>query len=178
VTALPEGPVQEIARRLLGARLRTEVDGALTEVMLTEVEAYGGLDDPASHAYRGIRRANSAMFGRPGTLYVYRAYGVHWCANVVTGPDGVGEAVLLRSGIPTIGEEIMRSRRGRNDHLCDGPGRLCQALSITGALDKTGLEEGPVRLTLADETPSRVLATPRVGITKATDRLWRFVIME
>ncbi len=149
----------------------------VTEVVLTEVEAYGGPDDQASHASNGQTRRNRSMFGPAGTLYVYRSYGVHWCANVVTGPVGTGEAVLLRAGRPIDGEEVIRQRRGRSDHLCDGPGKLCQALGITGVHDGTSLEDGPVRLIPAQETPGTVVATPRVGITKATDRLWRFVLV-
>jgi DNA-3-methyladenine glycosylase len=170
-------PVEEVAPTLLGARLRTTFAGTATEVLVTEVEAYGGEDDPASHAFGGLRARNRAMFGPAGTLYVYRSYGVHWCANVVTGPEGTGQAVLLRGGTPLVGESTMRSRRGRTDHLCDGPGKLCEALGITGQHDGTSLDTGPVRLILADEIPDRVITTPRVGITKATDRLWRFVLV-
>lgn len=178
MSTLPEGPVEEVAKRLLGARLRTEFDGLATEVMLTEVEAYGGTDDPASHAFGGAGERNRAMFGPAGTLYVYRSYGVHWCANVVTGPVGVGEAILLRAGVPTEGEETMQRRRGRADHLCDGPGKLCQALGITGSQDGTSLFEGPVRLRLPAAPPSQtVLATGRVGISKAKERPWRFTIL-
>jgi DNA-3-methyladenine glycosylase len=174
---IPDIPVDEIARRLLGARLRTEIEGTPTEVALTEVEAYGP-EDPASHAFRGERNANRSMFKKPGTLYVYRSYGMHWCANVVTGPVGTGEAVLLRAGTPVTGEAAMRRRRGRDDHLCDGPGKLCQALGITGDLDGTSLETGPARLTLAGDIPGKVIATSRIGITKGTDRLWRFVLVQ
>ncbi|MFZ0492113.1 MAG: DNA-3-methyladenine glycosylase [Acidimicrobiia bacterium] len=174
---IPDLPVDQVARSLLGAHVRTELDGTPTEVMLTEVEAYDA-EDPASHAFRGPRHSNQSMFQESGTLYVYRSYGVHWCANVVTGPAGRGEAVLLRAGTPIAGEALMRSRRGREDHLCDGPGKLCQALGITGDLDGTSLSTGPARLTLADEIPGKVIATPRIGITKATERLWRFVLVQ
>jgi len=174
---IPDLPVEKVARSLLGAHIRTQIDEAATEVMLTEVEAYGA-EDPASHSFRGLRVSNRAMFEKAGTLYVYRSYGVHWCANVVTGPAGRGEAVLLRAGVPIVGEAVMRHRRGREDHLCDGPGKLCQALGITGDLDGTSLETGPARLTLADEIPGKVMATSRIGITKATERLWRFVLVQ
>jgi len=173
---IPDLPVDQVARLLLGAHVRTEIDGTPTEVMLIEVEAYGA-EDPASHSFRGPRRSNRAMFMEAGTLYVYRSYGVHWCANVVTGGVGTGEAVLLRAGRPVVGDAVMRGRRGREDHLCDGPGKLCQALGISGIHDGTNLETGPVRLILGSGT-GRVIATPRVGITKATDRLWRFVLVE
>ena len=92
-----DGPVEELARRLLGSTLWTDFGGR-TAVRLTEVEAYGGPDDAASHAYRGLTSRNSSMFGPPGTLYVYRSHGIHWCANVASGPEGDGQAVLLRGG--------------------------------------------------------------------------------
>lgn len=155
--------------------MRTEFDEP-TEVVLTEVEAYMGDRDEASHAFRGETPRNRSMFGPAGTLYVYRSYGIHWCMNVVTGPPGLAHAVLLRGGIPTAGRETMAVRRGRSDHLTDGPGKLCEALGVTGAHDGTSVFEGPVRL-LAGELPDsmRVVATPRIGITKAAHHPWRFV---
>jgi DNA-3-methyladenine glycosylase len=170
-----EGDVVAAARALLGRTLVSDVDGRRTSVMLTEVEAYGGEDDPASHAVRGPTTRNRSMFGLPGTLYVYRAYGIHWCANVVTGPEGVGSAVLLRAGAPIEGAEVMRRRRGRGDHLTDGPGRLTQALGITGALDGSSLRGGMVRLA-GRRVAGTVQATPRKGITRGTERPWRFVL--
>ena len=117
------------------------------------------------------------MFGPPGTLYVYRSYGVHWCANVSAGPDGIGRAVLLRGGVPLEGETIMQQRRGRLDHVADGPGKLAQALGIDGSHDGTSVFDGPVRLLpRSGETPS-IVSTPRVGITKANERPWRFVLV-
>ena len=88
------------ARQVLGWRLRTEFDGSPTEVILTEVEAYAGLDDPASHAYRGRTKRNGSLFAGPGTLYVYRSYGIHWCMNVVVADAATPNAVLLRGGVP------------------------------------------------------------------------------
>ncbi len=164
----------EVAPRLLGMRLRSEIGGVVTEVALTEVEAYTE-DDPASHAYRGESERNRTMFGRAGLLYVYRSYGIHWCANVVTGPEGSGQAVLLRGGKVTVGRAEVIRRRGRGDHLADGPGKLCQALGITG--DHDGLDllgDGPIRLR-PGTAPSTYLATPRVGISRATEVRWRFV---
>ena len=158
-------------------RLRTEFGGRVTEVLLTEVEAYGGSDDAASHAYKGPTERNRSMFGPPGTLYVYRSYGVHWCANVATGPKGTGRAVLLRGGEPLEGKAAMQQRRGRADQLTDGPGKLAQALGIDGSHDGTDLLAGPVRLLpRVIEVPS-IVATPRVGITKAKERPWRFVLV-
>jgi len=174
--ALLGGGVLEAARGLLGRRLRSDIGGEVCEVILTEVEAYAGADDPASHAYRGKTPRTRTMFGPPGHLYVYRSYGIHWCMNVVTGPEGQASAVLLRGGFPVAGEAVMAQRRGRADHLTDGPGKLCQALGVTGANDGAPLSEGPVRLHDADPITGVVIATSRVGVGKAADRLWRFVL--
>jgi DNA-3-methyladenine glycosylase len=144
--------------------------------MLTEVEAYRGDEDPASHAYHGRTARNRAMFGPPGTLYVYRSYGLHWCLNVVVAEVGIAHAILLRAGVPLVGTAVMERRRGRGDHLTDGPGKLAAALGVDGAHDGTSLVDGPVRL---EEGPLpagyAISATPRIGITKAADRPWRFV---
>ena len=170
-------PVEQAAPALLGWRLRSAVDGNVTEVELSEVEAYGGADDPASHAYRGRTDRNASMFGEAGVLYVYRSYGVHWCANVATGQTGEGQAILLRAGTPTEGRSIIETRRGRADHLTDGPGKLCRALAIQGDHDGTSLIDGPIRLLPPIwAVSSTVVAAPRIGITKATDRPWRFTL--
>ncbi|GIU94696.1 MAG: hypothetical protein KatS3mg012_1153 [Gaiellaceae bacterium] len=115
------------------------------------------------------------MFGPPGRLYVYRSYGVHWCANVVCDAEGVGAAVLLRALAPTHGLDAMRSRRGVEDELllCSGPGRLAEALAITGADDGASLEEPPFTLRLP-AAPAPVVVGPRVGITRARELPWRF----
>jgi len=169
--------VLDLAPALLGRRLRTAFDGDITEVSITEVEAYGGEDDAASHAHRGRTARNAAMFGPAGLLYVYRSYGLHWCLNVVAGPEGTGSAVLVRGGVPTKGRAVMARRRGRDDHLCDGPGKLCQAVGVTGEHDGTSLRDGPVRLL---PTPpgagGTATTTPRLGISRAADRPWRFVL--
>ena len=168
-------PVQQAAQALLGWRLQSSISGVTTEVILNEVEAYGGSDDPASHAYGGATARNASMFGGAGTLYVYRSYGVHWCANVATGPVGEAQAVLLRGGRPTDGINAMETRRRRVDHLADGPGKLCQALGIIGEHDGTSLIDGPIRLLPpVGAVDADIEASPRVGISKATDRHWRF----
>ena len=169
------GPVDQVARRLLGCLLSTD-SGGRTAVVIDEVEAYGGADDPASHAFRGPTARNASMFGPAGTLYVYRSYGVHWCANVVTGPEGTGEAVLIRGGRVVEGMGLVLARRGRSDHLTDGPGKLTQALAITGDHDGTSVRTGPVRLEVGPAPyPSRVRSTPRIGISREVHRPWRFV---
>ena len=172
-----DGHVEKVARSILGMRLRTEFGDRVTELLLTEVEAYGGSDDAASHAYRGPTERNQSMFGPPGTLYVYRSYGVHWCANVATGLEGTGRAVLLRGGVPLEGEGIMQQRRGRLDALADGPGKLAQALGIDGSHDGTSLIDGPVRLLPRLGDAPSIVATPRVGIARAKERPWRFVLV-
>ncbi len=170
------GPVVGAARGLLGRRLRSEIGGSPTEVVISEVEAYGGGDDPASHAAGGATPRNTAMYGPPGTLYVYRSYGIHWCLNVVTGPAGSASAVLVRGGLPVFGEAVMAGRRGRSDHLADGPGKLAQALGVTGAHDGTSVFDGPVRILGEASRDIAVVAGPRVGISRAADRPWRFVL--
>ena len=133
---------------------------------IVEAEAYAH-DDPASHSFRGRRVSNAAMFGPPGTLYVYRSYGIHWCVNVVCRPAGVGAAVLVRSLEPVHGVETMRARRGR-EPLATGPGNVGQALGATPA------QNGEPAVLLPPDRPRRVEASARIGITKGTERPWRF----
>ena len=178
LAALLAGDVVAAARGLLGRRLRSEIGGVACELVLTEVEAYGGADDPASHGSGGRTLRNASMFRAGGTLYVYRSYGMHWCLNAVTGPVGEPAAVLLRGGRPVLGEEHMRRRRSRLDHLCDGPGKLAQALGVTGEQDGSSLLEGPVRLVGEPAAGRRIAAGPRVGITRAAERPWRFRLVE
>jgi DNA-3-methyladenine glycosylase len=171
------GPSPEVAPLLLGWRLASLVGGVAAEVALTEVEAYSS-EDPASHAYNGLRPRNAAMFGPPGTLYVYRSYGIHWCANVVCGDIDIGAAVLVRAGVPTTGIDAMVNRRGRENHLADGPGKLTQALAIDISHNHLDLFDpaSPIRL-LPGDPPPAVHVTTRIGITKATELPWRFVSM-
>lgn len=165
-------PSWEVAPELVGWQLLTSF-GAGTSVVLTEVEAYDQTD-PASHSYRGPTSRTRTMFGPPGHLYVYRSYGIHWCMNVVTGPEGHGAAVLLRGGRPVSGLDTMISRRGRQSQLADGPGKLTQALGISGDHDGLWMGDGPVVLRPDRRSPV-VVATPRIGITKAVETPWRFV---
>ncbi len=168
--------VTAAARALLGARLTKGTCRAKTGIVITEVEAYGGADDPASHAFRGKTGRNASMFGPPGTLYVYRIYGMHWCANIVVGPPGSPGAVLIRGGEPVIGRETMAARRGREDHLTDGPGKVCSALGITGEDDGSSVTDGPVRVMMPEDPPElQIEATPRIGIRVGTDRKWRYI---
>ncbi len=170
------GPPEEAAPRLLGSRLVSLVDGERVTLRITEVEAYKGSEDPASHAFRGPTSRNRSMFSRPGTLYVYRSYGIHHCANTSTGPEGVGWAILLRAGEVVEGEPVAVRRRGRGSSLSDGPGKVCQALAIVTAHDGHDLLAGAPPLWLeSGDPPSLVVSTPRIGISKARDLPWRFV---
>ena len=164
-------PAPEVAPRLLGSRL---THGGVT-VRLTEVEAYDGENDPASHAYRGPTARNDVMFGPPGRLYVYFSYGMHWCANVVCGPDGTASAVLLRAGEVVDGVPTARARRGDrpDEALARGPANLTQALGIDRSQD--GLELDGLLVLSPDPVPADdVLSGPRVGVSLAHDVPWRF----
>jgi DNA-3-methyladenine glycosylase len=168
-----------IAPRLLGAVVVSEVDGRPVAVRLTEVEAYNGADDPASHSYRGETKRNAVMFGPAGFLYTYFTYGLHWCANIVCGVEGQPTAVLLRAGEIVEGVDTARERRHdpRVDRdLARGPARLAQALGLNAAQNGADLCDpaAPVRLVSMPRRRGRVVTGPRVGITVATERPWRF----
>jgi DNA-3-methyladenine glycosylase len=173
-------PADVVAPDLLGATIISTLDGAVTSGRIVETEAYLGLDDPASHGYRGRRHAgNLSLYASPGTWYVYRSYGIHWCANLVTGGPAPGAAVLLRAVIPVGGIEEMRRRRGGmvGRILTNGPGKLCQALGVTGALDGQQMNDSPVLVGKQTQRPvGRFSVTPRIGITKAADRPLRFLM--
>lgn len=162
-------PAPEVARALIGAQLLvTGVGGCVIET-----EAYDR-DDPASHSFNGPTVRNAAMFGPPGTAYVYRSYGLHWCLNVVCGTEP-GSAVLIRALEPEHGIDVMRERRGQvaDRDLCRGPGRLCQALAVTGALDGRPLDT--VLFTVRNRVAqAEVVTGRRIGITRAADTAWRF----
>jgi DNA-3-methyladenine glycosylase len=162
--------VHEVAPDLIGVTLL--VDGVGGPIV--EVEAYDQ-EDPASHAFRGQTARNAVMFGPPGYAYVYRSYGIHWCINFVCDVPGRAEATLIRALAPEHGLEQMRARRGllADRALCSGPGKLCQALAITGALDGLPLDAPPFELLERAGTPS-IVTGPRIGITRAVDRNWRY----
>jgi DNA-3-methyladenine glycosylase len=162
--------VHEVAPDLIGATLL--VDGVGGRIV--EVEAYDQ-EDPASHAYRGRTARNAAMFGPSGHAYVYRSYGIHWCLNLVCGDEGVPEAVLVRALEPTAGLDEQRHRRGVEEvrALCSGPGKLCQALAITGEHDRLPLDVAPFRLEERGEVPE-IATGPRIGLTRATELSWRY----
>ncbi len=161
-----------VARALIGACLL--VDGVGGRIV--ETEAYDR-EDPASHSHRGPTPRNQSMFGPPGHAYVYRSYGLHWCLNLVCREAGHGAGVLVRAIEPTHGLARMRERRRVQDLLllCAGPGRVGQALGITRALDGHPLDVPPFEIWRAPE-PLPVHIGPRVGISRATDVPWRFVL--
>ncbi len=162
-------PAPKVARDLIGMTLLHHGVGGV----IVETEAYMG-HDPASHSHRGETTRNRVMFGPPGRLYVYFTYGAHWCANVVTGPEGSGEAVLLRAIEPLHGIEVMRKRRGTKDRdLARGPGRLTEALAIDKRHDGASLLRGPIGI-YAPKRGHRIQAGPRIGITKGAETAWRF----
>jgi DNA-3-methyladenine glycosylase len=161
----------DVAPELIGAELYVDGVGGV----IVEVEAYDH-EDPAAHGFRNRRTArNASMFLPGGAVYVYRSYGIHWCLNVVCEEEGVAGAVLLRALQPTQGLEEMRARRGVADPrlLCSGPGRLCQALAVTREHDGLSVYEPPFELRARQE-PVEIVTGPRIGITKAADRPWRY----
>jgi DNA-3-methyladenine glycosylase len=162
--------VHEVAPDLIGATLLFDGMGG----RIVEVEAYHHTD-PAAHSFGGLTARNAVMFGPPGYAYVYRSYGIHWCLNFVCEPKGSASAVLIRALEPTTGLPAMRRRRGLADPrlLCAGPGRVCQALGITAAHNGLALDEPPFRL-LARTVETAVVAGPRIGITKAAEKPWRY----
>lgn len=169
----PEPDVADRAKSLLGR----ELHGHGVTVRITEVEAYGGVLDPASHAFTRTARSE-IMYGQPWRLYVYRSYGLHHCANVVTGPTEQAAAVLIRAGAVVDGVELARERRGPtipDERLARGPGNLAEALGLTlddlgtELLTSEGVRLGP-EVPLADD----IRSGPRVGVSKAADVPWRF----
>ena len=161
--------VHEVAPELVGSTLL--VDGVGGRIV--EVEAYDH-EDPAAHGYRGRTPRNASMFGPPGRAYVYRSYGIHWCLNFVCEEEGTASAVLVRALEPTHGLGLMAARRGTAEPklLCSGPGRLCQALGVTGEHDGLALDRSPFELYAREEV--EVAVGPRVGLTKAAEQPWRY----
>ncbi len=188
----------EVAPDLLGCVLEHQTADGLVAVELTEVEAYAGQSDPASHAYRGKTRRNAVMFGPPGHAYVYFTYGMHFCVNLVCSGKGSVSAVLLRAGAVIAGEDLARARRTKgaasvaSRDLARGPARLCQALAIDRSLDGADVctADSPLRvraggnparsgtlLARGDDppgTPRKIVTGPRVGVSSATEVPWRF----
>lgn len=163
-------PAPDVAHDLIGTLLLVDGVGGL----VVEAEAYDHLD-PASHSFRGRTARNATMFGPAGHAYVYRSHGIHWCLDLVCGAEPLGSAVLIRALEPRRGVEAMRQRRGMSDPrlLCAGPGRLCQALGITGAMNGAALDRPPFSIA-ADGVVPDVISGPRIGITRGREAPWRF----
>lgn len=176
---LLDGGCAQAARNLLGSLLVSTVDDLETSGVIVETEAYVGPRDPASHARAatGKTKRNEAMFGDRGTLYVYLSHGLHHCANVVTGARNDPAAVLVRALEPQSGQDRMARRRGRRTDLCNGPGRLAQALGITLRHNGHALSRPPVRLAhgraFADD---EVGVSGRIGVSQAADWPLRFFV--
>ena len=181
-------PAVEVAPELLGYVLEHETPDGLVAVELTEVEAYAGRSDPASHAYRGKTQRNAVMFGPVGHAYVYFTYGMYFCVNLVCAANGSASAVLLRAGVVIEGEELARARRTRGAavvsrrDLARGPARLCLALDIDRAQDGADVcgAGSPLRIrwpdasTLARSAEKKIATGPRVGVSSAAEVPWRF----
>jgi len=167
------GPVCEVARALIGGVVRH----GETAGVIVETEAYHD-SEPACHAYIGRTPRTLTLFGPPGRAYVYRSYGVHVMLNAVAEPDGIGAAVLIRALEPCDGIELMRARRGREalEELCSGPGKLTQALGIELVHNGGDLSGGPVTISLRAGRSPQIVASRRIGITKAVDLPWRFSV--
>ena len=170
-----------VARALLGQRLVRVLNGQCVGGLICETEAYGGTDDPASHAYRRTPRS-AIMFGPPGMAYVYFIYGMHHCLNAVTACDGHPGAVLIRGIFPTEGIEIMRGQRPRvaDERLANGPGKLCRALGITLALNGVDLTDNLELVITKGQavTEQEIITSPRIGVRgeeETRTRPWRFV---
>ena len=172
-------PAEEAARRLLGCDLVSEIDGRQVRVRIIETEAYDQTDE-ASHTFRGRTNRNEAMFKSAGHLYVYFTYGMHYCCNVVCGPEGFGSGVLIRAAEPVEGDEIIEARRGVTGvNTTNGPAKLAQALSVDTTLSGHDLSGPPVHLikrpALSD---SDITTGRRIGISKAVHELRRFYITD
>jgi len=178
--AFYQRPPRAVARDLLGRLLVRDTPEGRVAGRIVEVEAYDGANDPASHAYRGETRRNRVMFGPGGHAYVYFTYGMHYCVNVVTGPPGRAQAVLVRALEPVEGVTIMRRRRGveLTERLARGPGCVARALGLTRADDGLDLTRGPLWIldAPARREGRRILRTPRIGIRHAAERPWRYVL--
>lgn len=174
-------PAPDAARRLLGCELeRTLEDGTILRARIVETEAYDEAD-PASHSYRGRTMRNAVMYGPAGFMYVYFIYGMHYCCNIATGPDGHGEAVLIRAVEPLEGEGEMMAQRGRGDgaQLTNGPSKLCQAMAITQEFNGHDLTHAPLRLILKPALQSSaIVQTARIGIAQGVEVLWRYYVKD
>lgn len=162
-----------VARQLIGYEMVVEDEQGIRGGIITETEAYTATD-PASHSYKGQTIRNGAMFMSAGTIYIYKIYGIHYCFNLVCGASD-GQAVLIRGLSPTIGTEFMRTNRHINKiiKLCNGPAKLVEALGLKPELNKSRLIDSSIKF-IAPVNKPEVKVTPRIGITKGVETLWRF----
>lgn len=165
---------REVAIDLLGCTLAHSTTEGVASGVIVETEAYRP-EDPACHAYKGPTMRNRNIFGEPGIAYVYLSYGIHRLLNVVCEGEGVGSAVLIRALRPTEGEELMVGRRGRSSQLCDGPGKLTQALDVQLSQDGQRLTEGDLTISWG-EAPEEIISTTRIGISRGMELPWRYLI--
>ena len=166
---------RQVAVDLLGCILVHETPEGVSSGIVVETEAYRP-EDPACHAYKGPTMRNRNIFGRPGIAYVYLSYGIHKLLNVVCEEEGVGSAVLIRALRPLEGQDLMRERRGRKGDLCNGPGRLTQALGVELIRDGSDLTHGDLYLMLGESPEGEIVATTRIGISRGTELPWRYLI--
>ena len=176
-------PTLDVAHDLIGKTLLRRTPEGLTSGVIVETEAYVGAIDPAAHAYRGKTKRNQTMFGPPGHTYIYFTYGMHYCMNAVTQPEGEAAAVLIRALEPRVGVTLMQARRGPripDRDLARGPGRLCQALALTTADDGADLLGDALWIAETPGLPAGALTIatmPRIGVSRAADWPWRFVVV-
>lgn len=170
---------EKAAKRLLGCELVRELDGRTIRVRIVETEAYDQ-NDEASHTFRGQTPRNASMFKAAGHLYVYFTYGMHYCANIVCGKEGVGSGVLIRAVEPLEGMELIEERRGtKGKNTTNGPGKVAQALGIDLSLNGHDLSAPPLMLVKKTAVPpARIVTAPRVGISKAVHALRRYYIAD
>lgn len=173
---LQTNDIAAAAKKLLGCTLERTINGVVLRGKIIEVEAYDE-SDPASHAITGPLGRAATMFGPAGRLYVYFTYGMHFCCNVVVGKEGYGAGVLIRALEPLEGEGVMvKNRGGRSgNQLLNGPAKICQALQIDRSFDGHDLSIPPIKLLPSEPLPpEKIIATPRIGISKAREVPWRF----
>ncbi len=175
----------QVAKDLLGCYLIHTFNGEKAGGKIVETEAYLGDLDPASHSYKGINKRNATMFGPPGHAYIYLIYGIHYCFNIVTRPEGIGEAVLVRALEPTIGIPFMIKQRHTENSmlLCNGPAKLTQALRITKDLNGSDLVKGPLTILSQDtyekknqNRPIEIISSARIGISQGKEYPFRLYI--
>lgn len=177
VFSLLDGDAATVAPSVLGWELERTIDGEKVRVRIVEVEAYHQ-SDAASHSYKGKTPRTEVMFGPSGHLYVYFTYGMHYCCNIVTGTAGEGSAILIRAVEPLNGKALLEKRRRKSGvEITNGPAKLCQALDITKTMNGHNLREEPLRLIPKPPLDAaHIVTTTRIGITKDTERLWRYYI--